>query len=455
MFGDKRLETRFEKILTTISSKVGQKIPSSQPDWASTKGVYRFWDNASIHSEDLLRHKNSDLMRQLGNANNGPVRVLQLCDSTELNYTRHRCAKSLGPLSYLKQRGLLLFNSLLINSLGCPLGLYKQSFHIRTDESFGSRTPEICNSLSCQEKQTQHWLEHFDQGQSLCVDNQAIEVVFVADRGADVMDLLARRAQPNMHFLVRSKHNRKLSDGRSNLIPTVDSWSVAGNYTARVIHSKTRQIRTAQLEVRYGQTEIKLHKGLALRKQLPAVKVSVVDVREKCSNGIDKEEVIHWRLVTSLPINTFNDAKEVIQYYLWRWLIERFHFLLKSGGAKVEHLQLATPHRLKNAITTFSIALMDVFELRYLAENNPKIGIYEAGISELEHKVLYTYLSKHGRSNVNFDPENPPNIQQYCIELGKIGGFFPSKRQLIPGLAILTRAREKLDLLIDAFITFQ
>lgn len=442
-------------MLESLSNRVRQKIPESQPNWASTKGVYRFWDNSSVTPEVQLQHKFLDSWNQLCAVTAPTNRVLQICDSTMLDYTGHRCAAALGPLGYRKQRGMFLYNSMIVNSFGCPIGLLKQSFHLRSDDTFGTLSSEVCNDLPWKDKQTRHWIEHFEQGQDLAKQNQALEVVFVGDRGADIMDLFARRSLPNMHFLIRSQHDRKLSDGHANLVATVASWSATGNYQARVMHSKTRQMRNACLEVRFGCAEIKLHKGLADKKQLPAVKVTVVDVREIRAQNTDLEEIIHWRLLTTLPVESFSDALTVVQYYLWRWLIERFHFLLKSGGARVENLQLETPHRLQNAITTFSIAVMDAFKLRYLAENNPEQNIYDAGISELEHKVLYTYLSKHGRSKVEFDPLNPPNIRQYCIEIGKIGGFFPSKKQPIPGLAILTRAREKLDFLIDAFITFQ
>jgi hypothetical protein len=48
----------------------------------------------------------------------------------------------------------------------------------------------------------------------------------------------------------------------------------------------------------------------------------------------------------------------------------------------VEQLQLKTQHRLENAISTYSIAIMNVMKMRYLAENQPETPIDELGITK-------------------------------------------------------------------------
>ena len=97
---------------------------------------------------------------------------------------------------------------------------------------------------------------------------------------------------------------------------------------------------------------------------------------------------------------------------------------------------------------------MDAMKIRYLAQNNPDQNIYDAGVSELEHKVLYVYAQQNIDSKICFDPENPPSIFDYSRVLGQITGFIPSKRQPIPGLKILTRSIERLHVLKDAYLAF-
>jgi hypothetical protein len=53
----------------------------------------------------------------------------------------------------------------------------------------------------------------------------------------------------------------------------------------------------------------------------------------------NQEHNLDWKLLTSLPVDTVQEAQQIVYYYHLRWLIERFHFVLKSG-CKVEELQL-------------------------------------------------------------------------------------------------------------------
>jgi hypothetical protein len=168
----------------------------------------------------------------------------------------------------------------------------------------------------------------------------------------------------------------------------------------------------------------------------------------------DVQKPVSWVLLTTLTVETYADAMQVIQYYTTRWLIERFHFLLKSGGANVEELQLETAHRIQNALTTYSTASFNVFKVRYLAEKQPSIPINEAGISPIEYRVLYEYANKKISASIVYDPQKQPTIFEYCVILGQIGGFLPSKRQPIPGLKILSRAIEQLQHLVEAYLLF-
>lgn len=448
---DLRLESRFESLLGALSSNLNATVPQSTGTRASSKAAYRFWDNEQLTPEMLLAYHMSKVSNMhFGKA--GKKRFLQLSDSTELDYTKHRCAPALGPLNYQRQRGLLLHNSLLINDVGCPLGLLKQSFIIRTPESFG-QSVERCKSALLSDKETWRWCEHFEAGQSLCQQDPDLEIVFVADREADFMELLVRRTEPNMHFIVRSQHDRKLSSGVSKLSAALAAQAPQGCYTLQVMDPKTRKMRRACLQVRACPVTLKLHKAAPQRKNLPPLHVFALDVQE-ITAGIDAQEAIHWRLLTSLPADSLEDILQIVQYYVWRWLIERFHFLLKSGGAEVEKLQLATRKRLLNAISTYSIAAMDAFKLKYLAEKQPDTPIYEVGISPLQHQVLYTYAQQKVDPKIQFKPDEPPTVREYCILLGRIAGFFPSKRQPIPGLIILSRALEKFNFLVDAYLIF-
>ena len=58
--------------------------------------------------------------------------------------------------------------------------------------------------------------------------------------------------------------------------------------------------------------------------------------------------------MTTLPVESQEDAQKILKYYTYRWLIERYHYVLKSG-CKIEELMLEKGERLEKALATYSI----------------------------------------------------------------------------------------------------
>ncbi len=63
---------------------------------------------------------------------------------------------------------------------------------------------------------------------------------------------------------------------------------------------------------------------------------------------------IRWLLLTTLPVAEAADVRSCVKLYRQRWLIERYHFTLKSGCG-IERWQLATAERLQRAFATSCI----------------------------------------------------------------------------------------------------
>jgi hypothetical protein len=61
-----------------------------------------------------------------------------------------------------------------------------------------------------------------------------------------------------------------------------------------------------------------------------------------------------FRMATSEPVTSFEEAYEYIGYYIQRWKIERFHYVLKSGCA-VEKIQERSIEKTATLILMYSI----------------------------------------------------------------------------------------------------
>lgn len=426
-----------------------QTIPQVCLKKSQAKAVYRFFDHKHITPQKMLYAHRCEFEAPL--LAGVPRRLLQISDSTELDYTKKKGAAQLGSLNYVHQKGMLLHNSVLFNDLGLPMGLLWQSFVIRQDEDFGKSEARL--SLPIEQKETYRWLQHFEQGQDFCQKYPGTELVYLADSEADIMELFQSRREERMHLVVRSKHDRLLADGSSKLYERVSAQPLAGKYEARITHPVTQKERTATLEVRFCPVELTQHRQVRSKPDRSVVQLYALQARE-IDPPADVAEPVEWVLLTTLPIKSLEDALRVIGYYVLRWLIERFHYLLKSGGAEVEKLQLEKATRLQNAVTAYSVAAFKALKIRYWAEKSPESDIYQAGVKPIEHEALYTYAQKKVDKDILFDPNKPPSIAQFCMVLGQIGGFFPSKRQCLPGFKILTRSLDKLKTIVDAYLIF-
>ena len=82
-------------------------------------------------------------------------------------------------------------------------------------------------------------------------------------------------------------------------------------------------------------------------------------------------QAVRWLLVTSLPVSSLEDALRCLHWYSYRWLIERFHFVLKSG-CRFEDLQLENAERLKRALASYLIVAWRLLWLTYEARRQPE-----------------------------------------------------------------------------------
>src|SRR5205807_1604760 len=80
---------------------------------------------------------------------------------------------------------------------------------------------------------------------------------------------------------------------------------------------QNRETRQAPVEVRAAR--VTLRPPHRPDRQLPAVTVNVVLVREP--NPPPGETPVEWILVTTLPIDTIEQVRTIVEYYCVRWCI--------------------------------------------------------------------------------------------------------------------------------------
>ncbi|MFM7369302.1 MAG: IS4 family transposase, partial [Sphaerospermopsis kisseleviana] len=253
-------------------------------------------------------------------------------DTTELNYTSHKALSGIGYLDNKYALGLKVHSVLTVSTQGIPLGMIEQQVWSRKEEELGKS--EQRKQKPTTEKESQKWLDGLKKTDSIIPSS--VQVVTIADREADFYDLFACPRRQGSDFLIRATQNRCLVGGEQHLWETLESIESQGTMTVEVKRNPTRPSRTATLTIRYATITIEPPQNRAKKEQLAPLKLQAILVTEV--DPPTEVEPISWLLLTTLKITNLEDVKKYVQWYCYRWLIERYHYVLKSGCG-IEKLQ--------------------------------------------------------------------------------------------------------------------
>jgi hypothetical protein len=150
---------------------------------------------------------------------------------------------------------------------------------------------------------------------------------------------------------------------------------------------------------------------------------------------------IEWFLVTSKPVNTAEEAYTYAGYYMQRWKIERFHYVLKSGCA-IEKLQERSIDKTTVLILMYSIIAAMILNMTYAARLTPKLPC-SLLLGDDEWKLLYCIANK-----VKKEPKKPYTIKEAVDYLGWLGGPKRAPSDGPPGVKTIWIGLMKLHILL-------
>lgn len=268
---------------------------------------------------------------------------------------------------------------------------------------------------------------------------QSITVLTVADREADIYDFLATERPENSQLLIRAYHNRQVknSDGTEvlRLQSAIAKIPVAGQISLELQANPQRSARQAILNLQATTVEILPPQSHPRRQNLLPLRVQVILACEE--NPPATEKPVSWLLLTTLAITGFEDIVQCLRWYSYRWLIERYHYVLKSGCG-LEQLQLETADRIERAISTYTIVAWRLLWMMYESRHHPEIG----GDTILEtHEWQALYCTIH---STPIPTESPPTLSNCIRWIAKLGGFLGRKGDGEPGVKTLWRGWQRL-----------
>jgi hypothetical protein len=434
---DARLRRRLSQLARDFFAQPGMLIPQAcNGTRAACKAAYRFFANARVDMQSLLQgHVDATAQRMREHAV-----VLAVQDTTTLNYTAHPATMGLGPINTKKDHavGLILHGTLAFTVEGTPLGLVDAQCWARAPHAAGKKAKR--DDLPIAEKESVKWLRSYRAAaavQRLCPSTL---VVSVGDREADLHELFheAQQTPGGPKLLVRAERargRRVLGDAEEHeaLWTKVAAEPVAGQQVVHIPRKGGRPARTATLEVRYAAVTLKPPRRA---RQLGGVSVWAVYAREGAPPpGVT--EPLEWMLLTTVPVATFAQASERLQWYTRRWGIEVYHRVLKSG-CRIEDRRLDSATRLENCLAIDLVVAWRIFWLTKQGRETPGVPC-DVFLQEEEWHALWATVRRTP------PPAMPPPLREAVRLIAALGGFLGRTGDGEPGTTTLWRGLVRLD----------
>lgn len=439
-FSDGRLRQRLQGLARNFYARPLAPINQAcNGDQGKIKGAYRFFKNAQVNMDTLLKPHIEATARRIQDE----AVVLAVQDTTSLNYSTHHAMDGLGPINTRKDdaQGLKLHDTLAFTPDGTPLGV----LHIecwarapRDDERANAR-----KTLPIEEKESYRWLQSYQRVREIQLLCPNTRLVSVGDREADIYELFQEAAkEPNgPDLLVRANHAcQRQTTEQQYLWKHLSSHPLAGKLDLHIPGKGGRKARTALLEIRYAEVAIKPPKRLQGSAPIKLWCIYAHEPNPPADTGS-----VEWLLLTTVETINFEQACERLSWYAIRWNIEVYHRVLKSG-CRIEDRRLDTAKTLQACLAIDLVVAWRIFRLTMLGRNVPDASC-EIFFREEEWKALYVYHTKNPRP-----PETPPTLNETIHLLAKLGGFIGRKGDGEPGTTSLWRGIQRLDDITETFV---
>lgn len=378
-----------------------------------------------------------ELERQASQARSHAV-VLAVQDTTSFNFAKRQIA-GLGVLDNNRTRGFFAHTTLHVSCAGVPLGIADQQVWTRPRSHQAKDGAH--KQLPIDQKESYKWLLGLQQSVQSTPDQQ---VITICDREGDIYELFATAQTQATSFIVRAVRNRRTAGGEllnQALAQTGEDSTFTLNYPRRP-QAEPEQV---SMTLRYATLTL-LPPTRAAQAQFMPLTPLVLQVVEAVETAPPAgEKALRWLLLTNLPVTTREQAHTILRYYSYRWLVERFHYVLKSG-CHFEQSQLASFAALTNHLALCSGVAWRLLWLTYQARLTPEASC-EIALAPAAWQALTAFLQPS-----SYPAPRPPTLHEAVRGIAKLGGFLARRGDGEPGVKVLWRGLARLDDLVSLWL---
>jgi len=226
---------------------------------------------------------------------------------------------------------------------------------------------------------------------------------------------------------VRAAHDRSLDQDSERLWQKLEREPVRFEQDIDLPKTATRKARQAKLAVRFCRVQLRTPYRFDNRDPINVYAVYATEI--DCPEG---ETPVDWMLLTTEVVANIQMAATILQWYSYRWRVEEYHKILKSG-CQVEQYRLAA-EGMKTLLGFLSIIAVELLQITYLHRTQPTSPAIEI-FNPIQLQVLKAK-----------SPKLPQVLTQaLAVEaVTRLGGYLEQRRKTPIGIQVLWRGWLKL-----------
>ncbi len=351
--GDIRVSRRFERILEDIAGSGALVVRKFGRDRAGEIAAHRFLGSEQATPEAITE----EAAQRTAQACRGR-RVVVAQDTTEINFAGRDKGRKLGLGGDGTSLGFFIHLLVAVDADDeALLGVVGAKIWTRALGEVKTHR----HKRSLKDKESVRWVDAAQSAAQRLAD--AASIVVVGDRENDIYQAFIRKPG-DVDLITRARGDRKLAGG-GLLFATADGFPTALEIDVAAAPRQPRapdaRVRTARVAVSFGKATIARPKTGQAAGDPEACEINVVVARERdVPLGTTP---LMWRLLTTLPVETAEDAREIIRLYRLRWRIEEVFRVLKRDGLALEETQVESARRLFNLAALAVVAAARILQL--------------------------------------------------------------------------------------------
>jgi hypothetical protein len=409
---------------------------------AGRQAAHRLFGAQRVKPADMLSGHVSACIHRFRELCGADDYLLIASDTTDFDFSGHTKTDGLGSVGIRRTsgKGLQSHGGLAMTPDGMPLGVVYLDIWPRVCAKKGLTKAEkkkINDNTPKEEKESYKWLKCILGVQKLIASD--VKLLFIQDREADMFDLFIEPRRTGVELLVRAAQPRcvevvsndpDIANSTSTVFKAVQSARALGQITVKVNTKPDREERMAVLDVRCCRVFLQVPMNDRSNETLKPQEVWLVSAREV--DAPDGAEPVDWTLITTIQCLTFADACRIVTFYTRRWLIERLHFVLKSG-LKAEGLRFDDADSLSNALAMYYMVAWRLLHLTYVARLYPDQPASNT-LEQLEVEILSQVEKKRIIT-----------IAAAVTAIAKLGGYTYYRNAAPPGAKTIWLGLRKLE----------